>query len=112
MSMVEIQIHVWKRSSLEIVVHVMSGEKRKAPAEWVQPTIMRADEQAKGAYLARFSGVVPPESTGFREYKRKKLDDRPIKDVILQGETERMEYEGKTRGDNVEDACQYYHFTI
>lgn len=84
----------------------MSGEKRKAPDEWVKARILKAEDGSRGAYLANFSGVLPPDNTTFREFKRKRVDDRPIKDVILQGETERIEYEGRTRGENADDNCQ------
>ena len=99
-----------KRSSYfasKFLVPVMSTEKRKAPDEWLKPTFLNVDETTRGVYLARFSGVVPPDSTTFREYKRKRTGDRSLKDVILQGETERIEYEGRTRGDNVDESCQY-----
>jgi A49-like RNA polymerase I associated factor len=86
----------------------MSSEKRKAPHEWVDASIMEEDG-LRGVYLANFSGVVPPETITFREYKRKRGDIPAAKDVILQGETERIEFEGRTRGDDLADNCQYTH---
>jgi hypothetical protein len=84
----------------------MSGEKRKAADDWIEATIV--DESGRrGAYLAAFSGVIPPTTTTFREFKRKRNDNQGPKDIILQGETERIEFEGRTNGKNSEDSCQY-----
>ena len=80
--------------------------KRKAPEEWVKATVV-GDQDTRGAYLAGFSGVLPPLSTTFREYKRKRAGNDDVKDIILQGETERIEFEGRTKGDDI-DTCQYF----
>jgi hypothetical protein len=85
----------------------MSKEKRKLPDDWIEATIID-DSKLRGAYLANFSGVVPSETTTFREFKRKRNDDKRVKDVILQGETERIEFEGKTRTVDDGDNCQFY----
>ena len=85
----------------------MSGEKRKAPRDWIEATILD-DRESRGSYLVSFSGVTPPVSTTFREYKRKRTDPvHTVKDVILQGETERIEYEGRTVNQENDDHCQY-----
>lgn len=84
----------------------MASEKRKAPDEWIKVSLF-AEEGSRGAYLATFSGVLPPESTTFREFKRKRTNDAAAKDVILQGETERIEFEGRTIGNEDTDTCQY-----
>ena len=66
----------------------MSGEKRKAAGDWIEATILN-EKESRGPYLASFSGVTPPVTTTFREYKRKRTDaTQPVKDVILQGETD------------------------
>ena len=84
----------------------MSGEKRKAANDWIEATVI--DEiEGRGAYLATFSGVIPPSTTTFREFKRKRKNDQGTKDVILQGETERIEFEGRTNGKDNDDNCQY-----
>ena len=84
----------------------MSGEKRKAANDWIEATAV--DESGRrGAYLATFSGVIPPTTTTFREFKRKRKNDQGTKDIILQGETERIEFEGRTNGKDNEDNCQY-----
>lgn len=83
----------------------MASEKRKLPDEWIKATVL-SDDGSRGTYLARFSGVVPPETTTFREFKRKRTDDGGTKDVILQGETERIEFEGRTVGTDDSDNCQ------
>lgn len=85
----------------------MAGEKSKVPDEWIKAALL-TEEGSRGAYLASFSGVLPPETTTFREFKRKRTDDRPAKDVILQGETERIEFQGKTVGNDDTDTCQYF----
>ena len=84
----------------------MSGEKRKHEDDWIEATVIDGNER-RGAYLATFSGVIPPTTTTFREFKRKRTNDQGTKDVILQGETERIEYEGRTKGKENEDNCQY-----
>jgi hypothetical protein len=83
----------------------MASEKRKLPDEWIKATVL-SEEGSRGAYLATFSGVLPSETTTFREFKRKRTDDRAVKDVILQGETERIEFEGRTVGTEDTDTCQ------
>ena len=87
----------------------MSNEKRKVNKDWVDATLIEADG-LRGSYIAQFSGVVPPSTTTFREYKRKrsKIDDD--KDAILQGETERIEFEGRTKEDDNTITCQYLSF--
>jgi hypothetical protein len=95
------------RKPLRPLLPAMSKEKRKAPDDWIEATILD-DSKLRGAYLASFSGVLPSEKTTFREYKRKRNDDHRAKDVILQGETERIEFEGKTKGNEDGDNCQYY----
>ena len=85
----------------------MAGDKRKMQDEWIKAALL-TDERLRGAYLASFSGVLPPETTTFREFKRKRTDDRAAKDVILQGETERIEFEGRTVGTEDTDSCQYF----
>jgi hypothetical protein len=55
--------------------------------------------------LAEFSGVLPPDSTTFREYKRQRTG-KDKRNIILQGETERIEYEGFTGGED-DETCQY-----
>jgi A49-like RNA polymerase I associated factor len=82
------------------------SDKRKVPEGWVDATVVE-EEGRRGAYLAEFSGVLPPDSTMFREYKRQRTGNEKPKDVILQGETERIEFEGRTRGDDDIDTCQY-----
>ena len=79
----------------------MGSEKRKATHEWTDVTVLR-EEGRRGLYLAAFSGVIPPNTTIFREYKRKRGDNY---DVILHGETERIEFEGRTTTQD--DHCQY-----
>jgi len=83
----------------------MASEKRKLPDEWIKATVL-SEEGSRGAYLATFSGVLPSETTTFREFKRKRTADRAVKDVILQGETERIEFEGRTVGTEDADTCQ------
>jgi len=86
----------------------MSGEKRKAAGEWIEPTIIINEKGSRGPYLASFSSVIPPVTTTFREYKQKRTDAvQPVKDVILQGETERIEFEGRTTNEGNDDHCQY-----
>lgn len=85
----------------------MSSEKRKTHGDWIDATILD-DKDTRGAYLASFSGVMPPATTTFRAYKRKRADAvHPVKDVILQGETERIEFEGSTANEGNDDHCQY-----
>jgi len=84
----------------------MSAEKRKAEDDWIEATVIDGTER-RGAYLATFSGVIPPTTTTFREFKRKRTNEQGTMDVILQGETERIEYEGRTKGKENEDNCQY-----
>jgi len=83
----------------------MSGEKRKAAGDWIEATILN-DKESRGLYLASFSGITAPVTTTFREYKRKRTNaTQPVKDVILQGETERIEFEGRTIAkDNVDSS--------
>ena len=83
----------------------MGGDKRKAADDWIEATCIEEGGR-RGAYLASFSGVLPPETTTFREYKRKRPDDSKMKDVILQGETERIEFEGRTVSNDNGDNCQ------
>jgi len=83
----------------------MSGEKRKHEDDWIEATVIDENER-RGAYLATFSGVIPPATTTFREFKRKRKNDQGPKDVILQGETERIEFEGRTEGKENDDICQ------
>jgi hypothetical protein len=85
----------------------MSGQKRKAAGDWVEATILN-DKESRGPYLVSFSGVTPPVTTTFREYKRKRTEaTQRVKDVILQGETERIEFEGRTTNEGNDDHCQY-----
>jgi len=84
----------------------MSPEKRKGADEWTDATLVQDDDR-RGVYLASFSGVRPPLTTTFREYKRIRKDRRDEKDVILQGETERIEFEGKTKSKDNDDTCKY-----
>lgn len=84
----------------------MSGEKRKAVDDWIEATVIDGSER-RGAYVATFSGVIPPTTTTFREFKRKRKNDQGTKDIILQGETERIEFEGRTNGKDNDDGCQY-----
>jgi len=85
----------------------MAGEKRKASGDWIEATILD-DKDSRGAFLASFSGVTPPLTTTFRAYKRKRKDNpQQAKDVILQGETERIEFEGRTVNEDNNDHCQY-----
>jgi hypothetical protein len=85
----------------------MSGEKRKAVGDWIEATVLN-DKESRGPYLASFSGVTPPVTTTFREYKRKRTEaTQRVKDVILQGETERIEFEGRTTNEGNDDHCQY-----
>ena len=88
----------------------MASEKRKAPDEWIKVSLL-SEEGSRGVYLGSFSGVLPPESTTFRVFKRKRTDDAAAKDVILQGETERIEFEGRTVGNDDIDTCQYFPFS-
>ena len=83
----------------------MVKEKRKHSNDWIETTILHG-EGLRGSYLASFSGIIPPDAVTFREYKRKRPEDRPIKDVILQGETERIEFEGRTRRPDNVDECR------
>lgn len=83
----------------------MGNEKRNADDNWIEATLIE-DEGLRGAYLASFSGVLPPGTTTFQEYKRKRIEDRSVVDVILQGETERIEFEGRTINDDSGDNCQ------
>jgi hypothetical protein len=83
---------------------VMATDKRKAPDDWIEAAVID-DTGLRGAYLASFSGVIPPETTTFREYKRKRNSDQNVKDIILQGETERIEFEGRTKAADL-DNCQ------
>lgn len=85
----------------------MSREKRKAADEWTEATLLQ-DADRRGVYLASFAGVIPPPTTTFREYKRKRKDRGDEKDVILQGETERIEFEGRTTSTDNDDTCQYH----
>jgi len=88
----------------------MSSEKRKASRDWIEATIFDGKD-LRGAYLASFSGITPPVTTAFRAYKRKRTDtSHPVKDVILQGETERIEFEGSTTNEGNDDHCQYLFF--
>ena len=82
------------------------SDKRKFPEGWVDATVV-GDEGRRGAYLAEFSGVLPPDSTIFREYKRQRTGNEKTKDVIVHGETERIEFEGRTRGGDDIDTCQF-----
>ena len=85
----------------------MSSEKRKAHGDWIDATILD-DKDTRAAYLTSFSGVMPPVTTTFRAYKRKRVDAaHHVKDVILQGETERIEFEGSTTNEGNDDHCQY-----
>ena len=84
----------------------MSPEKRKGTDEWTNATLFQ-DGDRRGVYLASFSGVRPPPTTTFREYKRIRKDRRDEKDVILQGETERIEFEGRTKSKDNDDTCKY-----
>ena len=84
----------------------MSGEKRKAADDWIDATVIDESE-GRWAYLAAFSGVIPPTTATFREFKRKRKNDQSTRDVILQGETERIEFEGRTNGKDDDDNCQY-----
>src|SRR5579859_1019441 len=83
----------------------MSSEKRKAPDDWVQVRVLD-DKDSRGVYLASFSGVQPPDSLTFREFKRKRTAEG-VKDVIVQGETERIEFEGRSVAEEEGDNCQY-----
>jgi len=84
----------------------MGSEKRKAADAWTEATLVQ-DDSRRGIYLSSFSGVIPPPETTFREYKRIRNDRGDEKDVILQGETERIEFEGRTKSKNNDDSCQY-----
>jgi hypothetical protein len=103
------QFNLVGSESLRPLLLAMSKEKRKVPDDWIEATILD-DSKLRGAYLANFSGVLPSEKTTFREYKRKRNDDQRAKDVILQGETERIEFEGKTKGTEDADNCQYLYY--
>lgn len=84
------------------------SEKRKAADDWIEANILEEDNGRRGVYLATFSGVIPPKTTKFREYKRKRTDDKNSKDIILQGETERIEFEGRTQTSNSDgNNCRY-----
>jgi A49-like RNA polymerase I associated factor len=84
----------------------MGSEKRKATDAWTEATLLK-DDHRRGIYIASFSGVIPPPETTFREYKRIRKDRKDEKDVILQGETERIEFEGRTKSKDNDDTCQY-----
>jgi hypothetical protein len=84
----------------------MGSEKRKATDAWTEATLLK-DDNRRGIYLASFAGVIPPPETTFREYKRIRKDRKDEKDVILQGETERIEFEGRTKSNDNDDTCQY-----
>jgi hypothetical protein len=102
--MVKKDLHRWSTQEQRVT---MSSEKRKAHGDWIDATILD-DKDTRGAYLASFSGVMPPVTTTFRAYKRKRVDAaHPVKDVILQGETERIEFEGSTTNEGDDDHCQY-----
>jgi hypothetical protein len=90
----------------------MRGEKRKLSSfredEWIKGKLNSAEDGRETAFLTVFSGVLPPTATKFRQYKRKRGKAAVNDDVIIQGETERIEFEGHTAGDhNEEDFCQY-----
>jgi hypothetical protein len=89
----------------------MSSEKRKAADDWIEGGIIE-ENGGRGVYLATFSGVIPPKTTTFREYKRKREDHGRAKDIILQGETERIEFEGRTKQKDDDDNCQYTPFSL
>jgi A49-like RNA polymerase I associated factor len=84
----------------------MSSEKRKAADAWTEATLIKDDDR-RAIYLASFSGVIPPPETTFREFKRIRKDRKDENDVILQGETERIEFEGRTKSKDNDDNCQY-----
>ena len=84
----------------------MSGQKRKASEDWIESKVVDT-EGRRGVYLASFSGVVPPEKTTFREYKRQRTGGQTKDDVILQGETERIEFEGRSRVKGNLESSQY-----
>jgi hypothetical protein len=92
--------------------HAM-GEKRKLSFwedEWITGKVKSGEEVRGRAYLAAFSGVVPPEETTFRQYERKNAgaaDDATTReDFILQGETERIEFVGHTQVQDTDDFSQ------
>jgi hypothetical protein len=89
----------------------MSSEKRKAADDWIEAMVIE-ENRGRGVYLATFSGVIPPKTATFREYKRKREDYGRAKDIILQGETERIEFEGRTKQKDGGDSCQYTPFFL
>lgn len=84
----------------------MSSQKRKASEDWVESRLVDS-EGRRAVYLATFSGIVPPEKTTFREYKRQRTGGQTKVDVILQGETERIEFEGRGRVKGNVESLQY-----
>jgi hypothetical protein len=88
------------------------GEKRKSSFwedEWITGKVKSGDEVRGRAYLAAFSGVVPPQEITFRQYERKNAgaaDATTREDVILQGETERIEFVGHTQAQDTDDFSQ------
>ena len=84
----------------------MAGKRKAADDEWIE-AVHLGREKGRRPYIATFSGVVPAESTVFREFKRKRGGTQPAADdVILQGETERIEYEGRSNRTLEQDNCE------
>ena len=84
----------------------MSSQKRKMSEDWIESKLID-NEGRRSLYLASFSGVVPPEKTAFREYKRQRTGGQSKEDFVLQGETERIEFEGRSRVKGNLESSQY-----